>query len=264
MNGEGSYFLVKFCRLDDSGVKVLEDMLSEKTEYRQKIDWGGFSSRALLHEANRERSSVSLILFDLSGRMRRASESKLRDEIAESLRGLFDVKVSKISAEDLSKTHPEIEKRILSALASRGVRCDGSSAALTLKSEKQIIEEASGVCGWGAFSEALARIARRMDNDASGRLNLNAAFVADAENCAGDYIRVLYDFYFARGAVTAPVYIPRRFERRSLVSRRRIYVRSVRRLRRAGGLHRRRTKRHIGKPARSALKEELCRRMRAD
>ena len=107
--------------------------------------------------------------------MRRASESKLRDEIAESLRGLFDVKVSKISAEDLSKTHPEIEKRILSALASRGVRCDGSSAALTLKSEKQIIEEASGVCGWGAFSEALARIARRMDNDASGRLNLNAA-----------------------------------------------------------------------------------------
>ena len=204
MNGEGSYFLVKFCRLDDSGVKVLEDMLSEKTEYRQKIDWGGFSSRALLHEANRERSSVSLILFDLSGRMRRASESKLRDEIAESLRGLFDVKVSKISAEDLSKTHPEIEKRILSALASRGVRCDGSSAALTLKSEKQIIEEASGVCGWGAFSEALARIARRMDNDASGRLNLNAAFVADAENCAGDYIRVLYDFYFARGAVTAP------------------------------------------------------------
>ena len=205
MNGDRYYFLVKFRGLDDSGVKALEEMLSEKIEYRnRKINWGGFSSSAMLYEADRAHSSISLILFELSGHMRRASETKLAGEISENLRGLFDVKVSKISSEDLSKRRPEIEKRILTALASRCMRCDGSSAALTLKSEEQILGETADVAGWSEFRETLTRIARRMDNDASGRLNLNAAFIVEAENRVGDHIRALYDFYFARGAVSVP------------------------------------------------------------
>ena len=122
MNGEGSYFLVKFCRLDDSGVKVLEDMLGERVECRMKIDWGGFSSRVMLYEANREDSSITLILFGLSDRMRHCSEAKLLEAVSESLGGLFELEVSKISAEELASERPDVEKNIFPSLLPRSVR----------------------------------------------------------------------------------------------------------------------------------------------
>ena len=117
MNGEGSYFLVKFCRLDDSGVKVLEDMLGERVECRLKIDWGGFSSRVMLYEANREDSSITLILFGLSDRMRHCSEAKLLEAVSESLGGLFELEVSKISDEALASERPDVAKNIFPSLA---------------------------------------------------------------------------------------------------------------------------------------------------
>ena len=204
MNGEGSYFLVKFCRLDDSGVKVLEDMLGERVECRLKIDWGGFSSRVMLYEANREDSSITLILFGLSDRMRHCSEAKLLEAVSESLGGLFELEVSKISAEALASERPDVEKNIFPSLAMRGMRYGRLDAALTLKSGERLMEEAAAVCGWGGFCAALKRIARRMDNDASGKANLNVAFVVESDNPAGDYVRVLYDFYFSRGVISSP------------------------------------------------------------
>ena len=204
MNGEGSYFLVKFCRLDDSGVKVLEDMLGERVVCRLKIDWGGFSSRVMLYEANREDSSITLILFGLSDRMRHCSEAKLREAVSESLGGLFELEVSTISAEELASERPDVEKNIFPSLAMRGMRYGRLDAALTLKSGERLMEEAAAVCGWGGFCAALKRIARRMDNDASGKANLNVAFVVESDNPAGDYVRVLYDFYFSRGVISSP------------------------------------------------------------
>ena len=86
----------------------------------------------------------------------------------------------------------------------RGMRYGRLDAALTLKSGERLMEEAAAVCGWGGFCTALKRIARRMDNDASGKANLNVAFVVESDNPAGDYVRVLYDFYFSRGVISSP------------------------------------------------------------
>lgn len=206
MNGARSYFLVTFRKLDNSGVKALEGALSDKMDFRhnQSVDWGCFSSRAFLYEINREQASVTLILFGLSRKIDYASVSEIRDEISDGFNRLLETDVTEISAEELARERPDIAKKISADLALCRMRYDDACAALTLKSADQIIEEASSVGGWKCFSDSLARIARRIDNDVSGRTNLNVAFVVEANDCAGDYVRSLYDFYFARGVITAP------------------------------------------------------------
>lgn len=206
MNGKGTYFLVKFCNLDDSGVKALEEMLSEKTDFRrnQSVDWGVFSSRAILYEVNREQASVTLMLFDFSGRMNLPSAAELHDEISDGFNRLFEVEVAVISSEELARERPDAAKKMLDDLALCRMRYDDACTAITLKGTEQIMEEAASVGGWGCFSDSLARISRRIDNDVSGRTNLNVAFVAETNDCVEDYVRFLYDFYFARGVVTAP------------------------------------------------------------
>ena len=119
MNGEGSYFLVKFCRLDDSGVKVLEDMLGERVECRLKIDWGGiFVARDALRSESRGFVD-NAYTFRPVGQDASLLGAKLREAVSESLGGLFELEVSTISAEELASERQGRRKKIFS----RPLRC---------------------------------------------------------------------------------------------------------------------------------------------
>ena len=99
----------------------------------------------MLYEANREDSSITLILFGLSGQDApllgsQAAGSPFRKVSAV----LFELEVSKISAEALASERPDVEKKYFPIPCDARQRYGRLDAALTLKSGERLMEEGRG------------------------------------------------------------------------------------------------------------------------